>query len=281
MSGVKAIAAGDHHSFFLKNDGYVWGVGNNEEGQLGDKSFTNRSSPVRIMSGVKALARQNGGDHSLFLKSDGSVWGTGRNHRGELGLGNYAPVNAPVKIMTGVGDMAVGSSWSFFLKTDQTLWASGANESGQFGNGTTKGSNVPIKIMTGVRSMSAGESSSLILKTDGSVLACGNRYYGKLGDGYSHDETRPVKSFRNLPQSISAFAKISNKSLSSKSFTAIAPRASSGMPVTLSVKSGPAKITGNKVTLTGTGTVVLAANQKGNDSYSKAREVTTSFKVTK
>jgi hypothetical protein len=48
------------------------------------------------------------------------------------------------------------------------------------------------------------------------------------------------------------------------------------------VKSGPATISGNIVTLTGAvGTVVLAANQAGDANHSKAKEVTTSFKVTK
>jgi len=52
------------------------------------------------------------------------------------------------------------------------------------------------------------------------------------------------------------------------------------LPVILSVKSGPATLSGNTVTLTGAGTVVLAANQAGNENYNAAPEVTTSFNVT-
>jgi len=65
----------------------------------------------------------------------------------------------------------------------------------------------------------------------------------------------------------------------SEPFTVTAPTATSGLPVTLSVVSGPATILGNTVTLTGVGTVVLAANQAGNGSYSAAPQVTTSFQV--
>jgi hypothetical protein len=57
------------------------------------------------------------------------------------------------------------------------------------------------------------------------------------------------------------------------------PAATSGLTVALSVVSGPATILGNTVTLTGVGTVVLAANQVGNGSYSAASQVTTSFQV--
>jgi hypothetical protein len=63
-------------------------------------------------------------------------------------------------------------------------------------------------------------------------------------------------------------------------FSVAPPAASSGLPVILSVKSGPATISSNTVTITGTGTVVLAANQAGNGNYLPATEVTTSFAVT-
>lgn len=284
MDGVKAIAAGDHHSFFLKNDGSLWGAGLNEEGQLGDGTLINRKVPVFIMKDVKALSRPHAGDHSLFLKTDGSVWATGRNSSGELGIGSYRSVNEPTKVMGGAIDMAAGSSHSFYLKLDKTLWASGANESGQLGNGTTNGSNVPILVMTGVRSMSCGEIHSLFLKEDGTVLASGNRYYGKIGDGYEHDEFYSVKSFNipsKLPQTIGAFASIPPKVFGAASFAVALPAASSKLPVTLSVKSGPATISGNKVTITGVGTVVMAANQAGNSNYAAAPEVTTSFVVSK
>jgi len=49
--------------------------------------------------------------------------------------------------------------------------------------------------------------------------------------------------------------------------------ASSGLPVTFSVVSGPATISGNTLTITGTGSVVVAANQAGNTDYAAAPQV--------
>jgi hypothetical protein len=83
-----------------------------------------------------------------------------------------------------------------------------------------------------------------------------------------------------LPQTIGLFSSISNKTTNDVPFAVTAPTASSGLPVSLSVKSGPATISGNTVTITGVGTVVLAANQAGNTNYHAAAEVTTSFIVT-
>ena len=82
-------------------------------------------------------------------------------------------------------------------------------------------------------------------------------------------------------QTIDAIASVGSKAFGDAAFTVIAPSSSSSLPVTLSVKSGPASISGNSVTLTGAGTVVIAANQAGNANYNAAAEVTTSFSVSK
>jgi sugar lactone lactonase YvrE len=53
----------------------------------------------------------------------------------------------------------------------------------------------------------------------------------------------------------------------------------SGNAVVFSVLSGPASVSGNLLTITGTGTVVVAADQLGNANYSAAAEVTQSVTV--
>jgi len=81
-------------------------------------------------------------------------------------------------------------------------------------------------------------------------------------------------------QQISSWVPISDQAYTSGATLIISPpKSSSGLPVTVSVKSGPASIIGNTVTLNGSGTVVLAANQGGDTTYSPAAEVTTSFNV--
>jgi len=40
LTGVVAIAAGNHHTVALKEDGTVWAWGRNSDGQLGDGSTT-------------------------------------------------------------------------------------------------------------------------------------------------------------------------------------------------------------------------------------------------
>jgi hypothetical protein len=57
--------------------------------------------------------------------------------------------------------------------------------------------------------------------------------------------------------------------------------ASSGLPVTFSVVSGPGSLSGNTLSFTAAGTVVVAANQSGNSSFSAAPTVTQSITVQK
>lgn len=82
-------------------------------------------------------------------------------------------------------------------------------------------------------------------------------------------------------QTIAAFAPIGEKTFGDAPFTVSAPVASSGLPVSISVKSGPATISDNTVTITGAGTVVLAANQAGDLDYDEATERTVEFSVSK
>jgi hypothetical protein len=57
------------------------------------------------------------------------------------------------------------------------------------------------------------------------------------------------------------------------------PRASSGLPVTLSVVSGGTLTGSNKVTASAAGTITVAADQAGNNKYGPADRVTTTITV--
>ena len=74
------------------------------------------------------------------------------------------------------------------------------------------------------------------------------------------------------------FPAIPNHSVSDPPF-ALNAAASSGLVVSYAVTSGPATISGNTVTLTGTGTVTIQATQAGNANYAAATPVSQSFNV--
>jgi alpha-tubulin suppressor-like RCC1 family protein len=92
------VAAGINHSVFLLSDGTVMTCGQNNYGQLGDGTNTDRNSPVYVyttgttkLSNVKNV--YTGGYHTLFLLNDGTVYVCGRNTDGQLGNGNNTNLN--------------------------------------------------------------------------------------------------------------------------------------------------------------------------------------------
>ncbi len=74
------------------------------------------------------------------------------------------------------------------------------------------------------------------------------------------------------------FGSLDNKAYEDPDFD-ISASASSGLPVSFSIISGPATISGSTITLTGVGTVEVKAEQAGNIDYDPAPSVTQSFDV--
>jgi sugar lactone lactonase YvrE len=79
-------------------------------------------------------------------------------------------------------------------------------------------------------------------------------------------------------QTIDAFTPIPDQ-VYGVPFTVTPPAATSGLPVALTLLSGPATLSGNVVTCTGAGTIVLAANQPGDANYNAAPLVVASVSV--
>src|SRR6266481_9529722 len=70
-----------------------------------------------------------------------------------------------------------------------------------------------------------------------------------------------------------AFASIPNKTYGDAPFS-ISGTASSGLPISFAVTSGPATLLGSMVTITGAGAVNITASQVGNDGFNPAQPVT-------
>jgi hypothetical protein len=80
------------------------------------------------------------------------------------------------------------------------------------------------------------------------------------------------------PQTIS-FAPTSAVTYGVPPMSLVATGGASGKPVILSILSGPGSLNGNLLTITGAGTVKVAADEAGNSNYDAATEVTQSIVV--
>lgn len=122
------ISAGYDHAAVVKDDGTVWTWGNNNYGQLGDGTTTNRSTPVQVKGINNMVAVKAGMYNTLALKSDGTVWAWGQNIIGELGDGTTTNRSAPVQVKGINNVIMIHTDYgrSTAVKKDGTLWGWGS-----------------------------------------------------------------------------------------------------------------------------------------------------------
>jgi alpha-tubulin suppressor-like RCC1 family protein len=201
-----AIAASDSFSLALDRTGRVWGLGDNEAGQLGDTPGICPAgaricgTPVAVpgLTDIRVIAA--GEYHTLALDGAGHVWGLGNNVSGELGVAEEAcpdriACRAPVQIPGLVDITAIGGAPSHTLAVDAsgTVFGVGSNEFGQLGD--TPGSCptrpsscrtvVPIPGLPGSTAVSGGGGFTLALDKSGHVWALGRNADGQTGEDRS------------------------------------------------------------------------------------------------
>jgi alpha-tubulin suppressor-like RCC1 family protein len=224
VTTVTAVAAGGGHSLAITNDGlYAWGA--NQNGQLGDGTTANATTPVRVvfpLSVTQVSAIAAGYGHSLAITDDG-LYAWGLNSGGQLGIGTRTPSSVPVKVAFPAGVMVTAISGGGFHSlaiTNDGVYAWGNNTFGQIGDGTITDSTVPRKItfpkkVALVSAVAAGFWHSLGI-TDNGAYAWGYNN-GELGDGTFTDRHTPVKV--TFPKAVTAVTAIAAGSMHSLAVT--------------------------------------------------------------
>jgi RHS repeat-associated protein len=143
----------------------------------------------------------------------------------------------------------------------------------------TASSGLPVsyRVISGPATLSG---TTLTLTGEGTVVVCAYQAGGTNGGGtWTADSVTRTFTVQGSPQTIS-FPSIADCPYGT-ALPPLAATATSGLPVTFSVASGPATISGNAVTLTGVGAVTITANQPGAGLYGPAQPVSRTFTVTK
>jgi alpha-tubulin suppressor-like RCC1 family protein len=219
LQNVIEVTSSGRHSLAVLADGTLWGWGENDQGQLGDGTTTNRLLPVQVgdvldpsghLTGV--VSAVTGTEHSVALLRDGTVRTWGLNGRGQLGDGTTTFSVAPVRVvdppdpsgfLQDVAAVAAGGEHSLALLGNGTIRSWGANILGQLGDLSRLDRLTPSWVidltdpsglLTNVSAISAGRQHSAALISDGTVRSWGDGRDGQLGDNSGLDfSEQPVQ----------------------------------------------------------------------------------------
>jgi alpha-tubulin suppressor-like RCC1 family protein len=183
------IAAGWNHVCAVTGEGGVMCWGNNENGQLGDGSRTDRTKPTEVKGlNAKVVALTAGLGHTCALTADGGVKCWGRNKSGQLGNGSDQRTSDVVDVAglgSGVVAIAAGDDHTCALTAQGAVLCWGFNNFGQLGDGTYDFRTAPIaidRLSSGTSGIAAGSGHTCAVN-GGGVLCWGNNDMGQLGDG--------------------------------------------------------------------------------------------------
>ena len=193
-----AVKGGEIHTCILLINGEVECTGRGYEGQIGNGSTADQSSPQTVSGISSAVAISAGGNNGCALLSNGAVkcWGT--NTEGELGIGSTGgQSNSPTGVSglsSGVKAIATGWYHSCAVLNTGAVKCWGWNPYGQLGNNTFTSSDSPVDVsgITNAVAISAGQYHTCALLSDGAVKCWGLNDSGQLGNGGTANSKVPV-----------------------------------------------------------------------------------------
>ena len=199
------VFAGCCHTIGIKIDGTLWTWGNNDTGQLGDGTTSQRSVPTQLLIGGKWICAAGGKNFTVAIKDDNTLWTWGDNEYGQLGSGTYGYGSQRSSPGTTAGgganwcSVSAGYRYAAGIKTDGTLWTWGLNSEGRLGDGTTTQRTSPVTTAGGgtnwcaVSASGAGGTGAFTaaVKSDGTLWTWGQNSTGQLGTGNTTSRSSP------------------------------------------------------------------------------------------
>ena len=183
-----SLSAGATHTCGITLDRTTLCWGQNNFGQVGDGSLSNRVAPTLVLGGVVMQTVGTGEAFSCGLSTTGKVYCWGAVEGVGVSTSPHLYDQAPV-----FTSLSVGSFHACALTGDGTAYCWGNNQFGQLGDSTVTARPNPTPVAGDMKfkSISAGVAHTCGITTDGSVACWGLNVAGEQGDKKSALRTTP------------------------------------------------------------------------------------------
>ena len=213
---AKSVSCGYFHTAIIDTEENLFTCGQNNYGQLGDGTTTNKVIPTLIIlpNGNKIQKINCGGYNSMTIDTEGNLFVWGYNYYGTLGDGTTIDKITPTQItlpsQAKVKEVGCGYYNSIAVDSEGNIYTWGYNNYGQLGNGTTINKAVPtlITLPNGnkAQTVSCKYEHIAIIDSDRNIYTWGLNNYGQLGDETTAKKTTPTQisikekmSFKSQP----------------------------------------------------------------------------------
>jgi alpha-tubulin suppressor-like RCC1 family protein len=219
-----ALGGGEAHTCgLLTNAGAAYCWGNNQAGQLGDGTTTQRLTPVPVQGGLVFTALTSNKNHGCGLTGAGVAycWGDNRlspavvgglaftaltaGHSNACGLTSVGAAYCwqftlsaytPVAVQGGLAFAALtaGSGYTCGRTSTGAAYCWGDNLHGQLGDGTRTDRSTPVAVQGGLvfAALTANGYHTCGLTSAGAAYCWGENNSGALGDGTTTERLTPV-----------------------------------------------------------------------------------------
>lgn len=209
--GFVQIDGANNGACAVRGDGTGWCWGLNDNGQIGDGGFTNRTQPVQVASITDFVKISSGRASSCGIRKNGEAWCWGRGTEGQLGNGtttSFSPTPVKVSNLSDFVDIATGYATNCGVRKNGEAWCWGTGGNGRLGNGTTTTTqSTPVRVsnVSDFISIHGGIGYVLCgLTRSGTAYCWGQENTGNMGNGTATgDFTTP-----QAVQGITDFVKI-------------------------------------------------------------------------
>ncbi|KAJ5066951.1 claret isoform a [Anaeramoeba ignava] len=206
---IQDIVSGYYTIYLLTSNQNAYGIGSNDNGQLGFGFPSYTAKPILMMKNVSKIFSGNTSFHVFLLNSNQELFGCGDNYKGQLGLGESRKDETKIQKLTKIQnipkgkiiDIQCGCTYSIMLIENENgkrkLYSCGIyrdNGLGQYEN-TCEFTEIKSSLFENdnILDFSVGNAHNLILTSNSKLIVFGNNLYGQLGTEKGNYQSIPIQ----------------------------------------------------------------------------------------